>query len=540
MKHIKGSSLQDGIHHHNHHHECHSRRDFLKRLGLMTAGGALMLQRTPVKALESSSLFQQLAGLETDKVLVLIQLDGGNDGLNTIVPVENDFYYNVRPTVAIPKNETIGLNDTQGMHPSMAPLQSLWDDGKMSIIQGVGYPDQDLSHFRSTDIWMTASDADEYLTTGWMGRKLETDYPDFQDDPTDYPLAVQIGYGAPLLFQGSDMNMGMSLNDIGLIESLVDQGIVYAVDDLPDTLYGEEMRYSRTVANNSYRYADTIKEAYDASNTRIDYSPVNPDFNLSRSLEIVARLIKGNLGSRIYLVQLGGFDTHATQGDLHAALLAELSQSVSDFYADLSADDCSQKVLIATFSEFGRRVYQNGSDGTDHGAAAPLFVFGDSVEGGFIGNEPELGEDGIDEFGNVPHQYDFRQIYTTLLNDWFELDQSVTQNVLGGDFEKVPFLSGVSVSNEPDFNPGSFRLHQNYPNPFNPSTTIAFELSRSERVQLDIFDVQGRRVASLANRVFSSGSHSITFDASNLASGVYIYRIIAGGKVQSRQMTLIK
>lgn len=542
MKHIKGSSIHDGIHHDHHHHECQSRRDFLKRLGLMTAGGALLLQRTPVKAIESNSLFQKLAGLETNKVLVLIQLDGGNDGLNTVVQVENDFYYNARPSVAIAKEDTISLTNTQGLHPSMSPLQSLWDDGKLGIIQSVGYPEQDLSHFRSTDIWLTASDAEEHLTTGWMGRKMEYEYPDFQNNPSDYPLAVQIGNGAPLIFQGDNANMGMSLNDIELIENLVNQGIAYSLDGLPDTVYGDEMRYSRTVANNSYRHADAIKEAFDSSTTRVEYNynPQSRDLRLGRSLSIVSRLIKGNLGSKIYLVRLDGFDTHANQADDHSYLLSELSQGVRDFYDDLAADNCSENVLIATFSEFGRRVYQNGSDGTDHGAAAPLFVFGDNIEGGFHGVEPDLSPQGIDEFGNVKHQYDFRQVYSSLLTDWFELDKAETESVLGGDFEKIPFISGVPVSNETEFTPDSFKLNQNYPNPFNPSTTISFELNVSERVQLDVFDVQGRRVARLADKVYAAGQHSVQFNAGNLASGIYIYRVISGEKVISKQMTLIK
>ena len=258
-------------------------------------------------------------------------------------------------------------------------------------------------------------------------------------------------------------------------------------------------------------------------------------------MAIVSRLIKGDLGSKIYLVSLPGFDTHANQPDAHALLLNQLSNAVSDFYDDLASDGKSQNVLIATFSEFGRRVYQNNSAGTDHGTAAPLMVFGDAVEGGVFGSDPKLNQEDLDEFGNMAHEYDFREVYATLLSDWFELDQAETMAALGGDFTKIPFVnSEFTVSNESEGIPGRFQLHQNYPNPFNPTTTISFSLSKTERVRLQVFDIQGKLIQTLANRNYASGSHRLSFDASNLASGVYVYRLTTGSEVQTKTMTLIK
>ena len=536
MKHIKGSALEDGIHHDHHHDSC-SRREFLSRLGLMAAGGAFMLNSTPVQALGSSSLFRRLAQLETDKVLVLIQLGGGNDGLNTVVPIENDDYYNLRPTIGIPKNDTFRLNDTLGLHPSMTPLEGLWNEGRMGVIQNVGYPEPNLSHFRSTDIWLTASDSDEELNTGWAGRYFEGEFPDFNDNPTDFPLAVQIGGTSSLLFRGSNGNMGLTVGNINLLERLIERGVLYDTDNLPPTIYGSEMNFVRTIANSSNRYAVAIKDAHDSVNDNAD------DYGggqLGRSLSIVSRLIKGDLGSRIYLVSLPGFDTHGFQLDRHSNLLRLLSESIRDFYNDLSNDGRSGDVLTMTFSEFGRRVFQNNSQGTDHGTAAPVFIFGDNVNGGVYGTDPKLAEEDLDESFNLQYETDFRQVYTTILNEWFELDDAITADALGGEFEKIPFIEGVSVSNEPEQTPLTFRLDQNYPNPFNPTTNISFNLPEAGTVRLEVFDIQGRRVSMLADRRFGAGNHVVTFDARNLSSGVYIYKLRAGNFAQSKTMTLIK
>jgi len=540
MKRIKGSQLADGHHHHEHHDLC-SRRDFIKRLGLFTAGSAFALGNTPVQALQSSSLFRKLAGMETNRVLVLIQLNGGNDGLNTIVPYENSLYYNYRSlgpeNISIPKNEAIALSDTMGMHPGMQSLVPLWEEGKMGIVQSVGYENGDMSHFRSTDIWVTGSDHDEYLTTGWLGRHLTNQNPDFITEPPSNPLAVQIGGASSLLFQGDELDMGMTLNNVDRLEYLVENGTIYTMDNIPETVYGDEMRFMRIQANNSYRYAEAIKTSYDQSQNRVEFNTQD----LGRSLSIVSRLIKGNLGTKIYLVSLGGFDTHANQMQEHAGLITQLSTAVSDFYNDLAADSRSEEVLIATFSEFGRRVFSNGAAGTDHGTAAPLFIFGDDVSGGLIGSDPQLEQENLDEYDNLIHEYDFRQVYVTLLCDWFGIDKAEADAALGGEFEKIPFLQTQNqVSTEGSTRPFSFTLHQNYPNPFNPSTTISFSLNSSAPVRLQVFDINGRHIQTLIEQRLGAGDHIVNFNAAALASGSYVYRLETGGKVATKTMTLIK
>lgn len=536
MNKIKGSELADGCHHHE-HHELHSRKDFLKKLGLFTAGSSFIIGNTPVQALQSSSLFKKLANLETNRVLVLIQLEGGNDGLNTIVPIENDIYYNARDELSISKSEAVKLTDTIGMHPVMSPLESLWEEGKMGVIQNVGYPSGDLSHFRSTDIWLTGSAHDEYLETGWMGRHLDQEFPNFNENPTPTPLAVQIGGASSLLFKSDTLDLGMTLNNVEVLEYLLENGEIYSKQNLPDTLAGDEMEFMRTLANNSFRYAEAIKTAYDESANQVEFSTES----LGRSLSIVSRLIKGNLDTKIFLVSLNGFDTHANQLEDHSQLLSTLSNAVSNFYTDLEADGRSEEVLIATFSEFGRRVHKNGAAGTDHGTAAPLLVFGDQVEGGLIGSDPKLNANDLDEFGNLVHEYDFRQVYSTLLNDWFGIEESQTAATMGGSFERIPFLkTGSTVNNENGGIPYRFQLKQNYPNPFNPETTISFSVQRAQHVKLEVFDIQGRVVQTLVDSRISAGEHRIRFNGSNLSSGTYLYRLFAGNEVQTKTMTLLK
>lgn len=538
MKRIKGSTLQDGVHH-KHHHACHSRREFLSRMGLFATGSALMLNGAPVQALASSGFFKRLAGLENNRILVLIQLDGGNDGLNTVIPIENDEYYRLRPSIGIPKNDAIRLTDTLGLNPHLQPLYPLWEQGKMGVIQGVGYENADLSHFRSMDIWQSGSDSDEFLTTGWLGRFLDEKNPNFLDQPPEDPLAIQIGGASSMLFAADEAGMGMNLPDLSQLERLVDQGLVYSMDGIPNSLAGEEIRFLRHQANNSYRYADTIKKAYDASANKSDYSA---DLNgqLNRSLSIIARLIKGNMKTQIYLVTLGGFDTHAFQTDEHPNLMRDLGNAVSAFYDDLSADGYSQNVLISTFSEFGRRVFQNQSNGTDHGTSAPMFVFGDAIEGGVFGSDPKLLDHELDEFGNMIHEYEFRQIYASILDDWFGLGEATTQEVLGGTFTKIDFVGDKLTSTSRSNVPSQFVLRQNYPNPFNPSTQISFELATAAQVRLQVFDMQGRRVSELVNRSLPAGSHTVSFDGGRLPSGTYLYRLQAGSFTQTRPMTLIK
>ncbi len=520
---------------HTRDHALWSRREFLSGLGLSVAG-AMTLAGTPVQAFSGSSLLSALNDVETDRVLVLIQLSGGNDGLNTIVPYENDIYYQRRPSIQIPKVDAMQhpLGQDLGLHPSLAAMEPYFGDGQMALLQNVGYPSPNLSHFRSTDIWLSGSDSTTVIQSGWLGRHLDREYPDYSENRPDFPLAVQIGGVSSLITQGPDTNMGMSLVSAEFFERLAEDGILYDLSNIPATVYGEEMSFVRTVANDSFIYADAVQIASQNGVNEAEYPSGNP---LSESLSIVARLIKGALGARIYHVTLGGFDTHANQAPAHAQLLQYLATGIDAFMNDIAAGGRADQVMVMTFSEFGRRVGQNGSSGTDHGTAAPLFLVGEGVQGGLYGQAPDLSD--LDDTGNLKYEIDFRTVYATVLQDWFGVDPAEVQAVLlGHTYSSLGFVANPSepVAVEGPEASDAFVLHQNYPNPFSQTTSLHYSLAASSKVRLQVFDVAGREVASLIDRTQSRGVHQVNLDGSSWPSGVYIARLITPQGVISRKM----
>ena len=406
----------------------------------------------------------------------------------------------------------------------------------MAILQNVGYPDQDLSHFRSTDIWMSASEANSYLNTGWIGRSMQLESGEDVKN-LEYPSAVQLGADAPLLIKGEERSMGMSVNNPNTFERLAATGKVFDEDDVQATLAGEEISFVRSVANDAFRYAGAIQDAANAGRNTANY----PDNNyLARNLSIVARLIKGNLGSRIYHVCLGGFDTHAEQRDQHAMLLRYLAEAVAAFQEDISDGGWQDQVLTMTFSEFGRRVDENGSRGTDHGSAAPLFLFGPTVAAGLYGSRLDLTD--LDMYGNLKTEFNFRNVYATVLQDWFGFSPSASQQVMGEAYSSLGFIANpIATSSERPAPENGFVLHANYPNPFMGQTNLSFTLPASASIRLRVFDAQGRHVHTVVDGVLGAGRHEIPFQANGLPSGRYFYRLetpSAGTKVGT--MTLLK
>ena len=407
----------------------------------------------------------------------------------------------------------------------------------MALLQNVGYPDPNLSHFRSTDIWMSGSDSESVVQSGWLGRHLAQEYPDFEDDRPDFPLAVQIGGVSSLMFQGPATNMGMSLINADFFERLAAEGQLYSLENLPSAAFADEMAYVRTVANDSFIYAGAVQDA-SASGTNTASYPASP---LAQNLSIVARLIKGDLGAKIYHVSLGGFDTHAQQANAHANLLRNLSEAVDAFLQDITDDGRQEDVMIMTFSEFGRRVGQNGSFGTDHGTAAPLFLLGDGVNGGLYGSAPVL--DDLDNAGNMKFDIDFRTVYATVLQDWFGIAPEVVQEaLLGHSYTSLGFVENPvePVNTDKPFVPVKFELAQNYPNPVRAATTIDFSLPQAGQVRLELFNLEGRKVDVLANGSRSAGNYRVDYDASRLPNGTYIYRLVTQTGVQSRKMVVVR
>lgn len=530
-----GEALEHGEQH-THDHARWSRKDFLMT-GAMAAGFQFLLGNTPVKAFGSHPILSMLRTIETERVLVLIQLNGGNDGLNTVIPISNDVYYQRRPTIAIAKSNALQLTPDVGLNPGLAALEPMWGDGKMSILRNVGYPNPNLSHFRATDIWVSGSDSNVIENSGWMGRFLDMEYPDYGAEPPPVPVAVQIGTNQSLLFQGPANGMAMNISSTALFERLAANGKAYDTTGLPETTYGQEMAWVRNLANQSYTYAGAVQKASSQASNQANYPANN---NLATNLAIVAKLIKGNLGAKVYMVSLGGFDTHANQLVNHENLMRNLAGAVKAFYDDLAFQGLQDKVAAMTFSEFGRRVSENGSNGTDHGTSAPMFLFGDGVKGGFVGGAPDLTN--LDNGSNLKFETDYRQVYSTLMSDWFGVPDEVADQVFGKPFDKLNLIKtpiSTRLGDDPSL-PGEFILRQNYPNPFNPSTTISYTLVRTEWVRLRVFDINGRLVKTLVDANQPLGTHEITFEAGELASGVYLYNLETTSYRKSLKMTLIK
>ena len=524
------------LHHGEKHEEMHrtwSRRHFLSALGSM-AGGTVMVGNLPVRAAGAPSLLSMLSQMDSERILVLVQLEGGNDGLNTLVPVNNDIYYRMRPQISVPAPSTHYLNDELGFHPQMEALTPLWNEGDMHIIQGVGYPEQDLSHFRSTDIWLTASDTREYLNTGWVGRSSAV-FRDQIGALPEYPLAVQLGWGSPLLLKGDSRSGGMSITNPDLFRRLAESGRFYDEKAVADAPFGKEIEFMRTVANDSFRYAEAIQQASEKGQNQVAY----PDDNeFAQNLSIVAQLISGNLGARIYHVVLQGFDTHADQADWHGTLLRYFSEGVAAFQQDMEKSGRQEDVLVMTFSEFGRRVEQNGSFGTDHGSAAPLFLFGKGIEGGMTGQMPDLAA--VDEDGNLPFQYNFRQVYATMLTEWFGFSNDITSNLLGDSFETLEVISRPQATYVTENREHELRVTA-FPNPFTDIATIQYDVTSPGILSVEVYDVAGRRIKTLFRGHRNRGRYEDRLEAEGLPGGVYFCRIqTESGEAHTQKLVLVR
>ncbi|HEV2481385.1 MAG TPA: DUF1501 domain-containing protein [Puia sp.] len=424
------------------------RRDFFRTT--MPVMLPALLPGVSLRALVSPLLQRAVRDEAQDRVLVLIQLSGGNDGLNTVIPLEfYPAYHSARANIAIPEDKVLRLEgfDGTGLNPAMPELQQLFNAGKVSIIQGVSYPQPNFSHFRATDIWLTGADAGQVLPTGWAGRYLDREYPHFPEDYPNVnmpdPLAIQVGSLVSPALQGPSLTMGMAISNPGNFYQLIGD----KADPVNNTRSGELLAYIREMSMKTDQYAGVIKKAAMKVTKQSDKYPAAGKNALADQLKIVARLVAGGLQTRIYLVSMGGFDTHARQTDAtdttagtHARLLAKLSEAINAFQDDLGYLQVSNRVVGMTFSEFGRRIQSNASGGTDHGAAAPVFVFGEGVHPGIIGQNPTWPSK-LTVNDNLALQYDFRAIYSTLLEKWFRTDEAVTSAVLLKDYPALSIIS---------------------------------------------------------------------------------------------------
>ncbi len=374
-----------------------------------------------------------LAGLPggSDRVLVVINFQGGNDGLNTVVPHGMPDYYRYRPTLGIPQNDVLRIDGTVGLNPALAPLKKMYDAGTVAVVQGVGYPQPDHSHFRSTEIWQTAAPS-KYEATGWLGRYLD-----------EAGLPKQNLFNAVALSNVLPEALIAKQTDVPAIDALRGYGLRSDKNSVDREAFHEFVRDTTVpfkspflaqvaaIEDHAQRGAQELPKLIAGYQPQATY-PATP---LGRSLALAAQIVGSKLGTRVIYVQHGSFDTHTGQKQTQDRLLADFANSISAFYQDLAAHGNDKRVLAMTFSEFGRRVGENASRGTDHGEAAPVFLIGGGVKGGLYGEHPDLGRLNM---GNLAYTTDFRTVYATVLERWLGRPSAA---IVGGTFSPLPLLA---------------------------------------------------------------------------------------------------
>ncbi len=517
-----------------------NRRHFLR------AGSALslplFLNKLPLQA-APSSLLASLINPDSDRVLVLVQLNGGNDGLNTLIPLDQyDNLAALRSNLLLPESSLLNLSATNALHPAMSGMSQLFSEGKLGVVQGVGYPEQNRSHFRSTDIWTSGSASDEVDTTGWLGRYLLDDYPDYPEGypnpDTPDPIAITMGTVVSETCQTPGFNFSLTVNDPFSQTSLFPGGDT----PVPDNYYGEELSFLRTTMAQTNTYGQIVLAAAEAGNSLVEY----PDTRLAEQLKNVAYLISGGLQTKIYIVNLGGFDTHANQAvesdpttGTHAELLGTLSGALAAFQADLTALGLEERVVGMTFSEFGRRIRSNDALGTDHGSAAPLFLFGPCVQDGIMGENSPLVADEIDSQTGMPMQFDFRDIYGSILVDWFEADEERVRNILHPEFTYLPVLSPCGETPNAVRRDGAEDFPLNVaPNPSDGTFLLRFTATGAP-VRLFVYDQLGRLVMRPRTLDLAAGERQVPLRLAGHAPGTYLVRLEMDGAAVSKRVVLL-
>ncbi len=546
---------------HDEEHKLWSRRSFLQALGI-AGSGSMMLGSNVLTASAPSPLTAAIAAADTDAILILIRLSGGNDGLSTVIPINQyDTYANARPNIYIPESKILKLTDEFGVPSYMNALEPLWGNGSFKAVHGVGYENQSLSHFTGSDIFANTdltTTGFRGLNTGWLGRHFENIYPDYLVNPPPAPAAIQIGNFGSLIFQGEETNYAFVTSNIDQLEEIAESGVQYSLEDslFNQCMYGDQLKFLRGVANTTYEYSGLIHEAYERGQNQVQYQ----DNYFARQMALLARLIKGNLGTKVYMISMGGFDTHGNQPLAHEQLMTSLSVAINNFYEDVAFTQQDEKVLSMTFSEFGRRIFENGSNGTDHGKAAPTLFFGAGLNGSaFVGEHPSL--DNPNNRGNLEYTMDFRDLYATVLAEWLCVPiPLVEQHLLNHPYAPVNLgfnCSGVvfpdiTYDNDPPTpptpdnpvaeNPTPELLNAIIHKPFYPVKElpcIYLEMPFTAHVDIQLYNILGQNIGTVYNEIMPEGSLEINLRerlSMQLSTGKYIYRIQVSDKKMSKSI----
>lgn len=481
-----------------------------------------------------------------DNILVVIQLSGGNDGLNTVIPLDQYSTYSsasFRGNIAISESKILKLNGTPqtGLHPSMTGLQRLYNEGKLSIVHSAGYPNPNFSHFRASDIWFTAVDSDKLATSGWLGRYVNDRYPNFPDNYPNTanpdPLAIQISSISSTVFNTASITSAVAIQDPDTFAKIVGDKPNISTSPLPNTVGGKYTSFVRQQQTSSFAYAGQLKTAAGLGKNLVSYPSNN---SLADQLKIVSRLIHGGLQTKIYYVTLGGFDTHSdqvsatdTSTGTHATLMQRLSEGITAFMDDLKAQGTQDRVVGMTFSEFGRRAVSNGSKGTDHGWASPMFVFGNAVKTQVIGKNPDLK---VLKDNNITLQTDFREVYAAILRDWMGASETSVKNILlDKTFTPAPIFKNTNVlANEKEIPLTDLNI---FPNPAQIETTISSGAFAKHNMDLTVTDVYGRVLNTNAIRLSQT---EIKLNVSNIPDGKYFVKVDTGSEPLVKALMVLR
>lgn len=571
------------------------RRSFLKTIPL-AASIPFTLAGIPMKVMSENVLTKLIraADRENDKVLVILQLHGGNDGMNMLIPVEQyDLYYSRRPNIAIPaKNSlrkyipldsTLAADAQVGLHPDMQAIKGLYDTGRAAFVQGVSYENNNGSHFRGRDIQFMGGGAEDYHTSGWVGRYLNkfyspavypSDFPLKEDNDLEMevmldPLGIEMGNDTSLIFhQTGNIPTSISLpSNLEAFSNLVNElpGFQEGQPDPrgfpPDILvhskYYNELDWILDLEQKTDDYAQRLYEVWTAGGASSVSYPETYPLNapngskqnpLSDQFQLVARLLAGGCKTKVFMVRIGGFDTHADQTTnydptmgVHAALLYHISATMKAFQDDLKERGLEDRVLTVTTSEFGRRINSNSSYGTDHGTGGPILIFGKGAKAGVYGTAPDLT---ITETNNVPEQFDYREVYANLLHNWMGVSEEDVNEIFFGDYLNrkltTPLATTVITGQDDEFIGKRYQLDQNYPNPAKGATSIGFRINDTLQVIIDLMDSRGSKIRNITNSIYEPGQHAIPVQLSGLQAGMYLYQMKAGAFKDVKKLMVIK
>jgi uncharacterized protein (DUF1501 family) len=531
------------------------RRDFLKNTAAVTTAAAIapnILKGEPiVRTVKNNSI----TSLDHDRIIVILELFGGNDGLNTIIPGDEayDIYESLRPNLHIRKVEdkpyAFGGDIEQKflMHPNLVDgvhnegFKRLFDEGNLGIVEGVGYDSPNLSHFRSQDIVLTginSSNPKENLVDGWLARYFLSQLPNYPFEIPEHPLAIQIGGSLSLILKSSAGHMGIALTDpekfYELGKGLKPEDGLY---DPAANHHQSEFNFVNVVAQQSEKYSEAVYNAYQAGKDKI---AVQYSGELEEQFAMISALIAGGLETKVYYVRMGNFDHHAQQANedrvsgQHPTLINRMANAITKFVDDGNQQGWGDRVVGMTISEFGRRPYENGSMGTDHGTANSQFIFGNKANGGFFGTSPDLTL--FDDTENIFKQFDFRVIYTDFLQTWFDASQEEVETIFGKYYNPIGVLEQPSAIHDTAIN--QYNAVSVYPNPSTGTSNIAFELRTAAEVDISVFESSGRMIKRIKKGRMQAGNKLFPFTMEQ--SGNYICAVTVNGRRYVQKLVVVK